>query len=140
MGPNLLAETLSILLRFILYSSAIIGDVSQAFLQLVLDQDDKGLTRFFWYRIVGNDKHGYETTGYITTYRCKRLPFGLTCSPLLREHADRHKQTYRRAASLLVNSTYVDGFAAGAENEVEVTALHYELTSLMRQIRLPMAK
>lgn len=40
----------------------------------------------------------------------------------------------------MVNSTYVDDFAAGAENEIEVIALYYELTSLMRQIRLPMAK
>ncbi|XP_023711286.1 uncharacterized protein LOC111866509 [Cryptotermes secundus] len=145
MGPNLLPETLSILLRFRLYPSAIIGDVSQAFLQLILDHDDRDLTRFLWYRVVGDDEHGYETTSDITTYRFKRLPFGLTCSPFLlaatlRELADRYKQTFPHAASLMVNSTYVDDFAAGAENEVEVIALYYELTSLMRQIPLPMAK
>jgi hypothetical protein len=145
MGPNLLPETLSILLIFRLYPLAIIGDVSQAFLQLVLDQDDTDLTRFIWYRVVGDDEHSYETTSDITTYHFQRLPFGLTCSPFLltatlRELADRHKKTFPHVASLLVNSTYVDDFAAGAENEVKVIALYYELTSLMRQIRLPMAK
>jgi hypothetical protein len=145
MGPNLLPETLSILVRFRIYPSAIIGDVSQAFLQLVLHPDDRDFTRFFWYRVVGDDEHGYETTTDITNYRFKRLSFGLTCSPFLmaatlRELSDRHKQTFPHAASILVNSTYVDDFAAGAENEVQLITLYYELTFLMRKIRLFMGK
>ena len=36
-GPNLLPEILAILLRLRLHYSAIVGDVMQAFLQLVLD-------------------------------------------------------------------------------------------------------
>jgi hypothetical protein len=95
--------------------------------------------------VVGDDEDGYETTSHITTYRFKRLPIGLTCNPFLlaatlRELADRHKKTFLHAASLLVNSIYVDDFAAGAETEVGVIALYYELTSLMKQIQLPMAK
>jgi hypothetical protein len=94
--------------------------------------------------VVG-DEHGYETTTDITSYRFKRLPFGLTCSPFLlaatlRQLADCHKQTFPHAAALLVNSTYIDDFAAGAVNEVQLIALYYELSSFMRQIRLPMAK
>ena len=40
----------------------------------------------------------------------------------------------------LWSTAHVDDFAAGTANEVEVIALYYELTSLMRQIQLPMAK
>ena len=52
MGPNLLPEILSILLRFRLHKYAILGDVSQAFLQISLDPTDRDLTRFLWYRFV----------------------------------------------------------------------------------------
>jgi len=56
------------------------------------------------------------------TYCFTRLPFGLTCSPFLlsaalREHADRHKGTFPTAAPLVDSNTYMDDFAAGAEND-----------------------
>jgi hypothetical protein len=51
MGPNLLPEIFPILLRFRLYPIAIVSDIMQAFLQLVLDEKDRDLTRFFWYKI-----------------------------------------------------------------------------------------
>jgi hypothetical protein len=38
MGPNFLPEILAILLRFRLHHSAIVGDITQAFLQLVLNE------------------------------------------------------------------------------------------------------
>jgi hypothetical protein len=56
MGPNLLPEILSTLLRFRLYPVGIIGDISQAFLQLSLDRNDRDLTRFFWYRVTTDDE------------------------------------------------------------------------------------
>ena len=46
MGPNLLPEKFSVLLRFRLHKCAILGDVSQAFLQITLDTKDRDLTRF----------------------------------------------------------------------------------------------
>jgi hypothetical protein len=41
MGPNLLPELLSLMLRFRQHPLAIIGDISQAFLQLTLHQRDR---------------------------------------------------------------------------------------------------
>jgi len=38
------------------------------------------------------------------------------------------------------NSTFMDDFAAGAENDDPVTSLYYELVNLMKQILLTMAK
>jgi len=51
MGPNLLPEILSVLFRFRLHKCAILGDVSQAFLQITLDPTDRDLTRFLWYHV-----------------------------------------------------------------------------------------
>jgi hypothetical protein len=73
------------------------------------------------------------------------LPFGLTCSPFflpatIRELADMYKAEFPTAAALVDNSTFMDDFSAGAENDDCVINLYYELLYLMNQIRLPMAK
>ena len=101
--------------------------------------------RFLWYRIVKEEDGNYDTTREIVTYRFTRLPFGLTCSPFLlsatiRELTDMYKAEFPTAATLVDNSTFMDDFAAGAENDVRITSLYYELVNLMNQLRLPMAK
>ena len=83
MGPNLLPEIFAILLRFRLHHTSIIGDITQAFLQLVLDEKERDLTRFFWYRITQDGEEHYHTMDGVMTNRFTRLPFGLTCSPFL---------------------------------------------------------
>ena len=122
MEPKLLPDIFAILLRFRLHFAAIISDIIQAFLQFTLDVKDRDLTRFFWYRIMQESEGHYCTTDEIMTYRFTRLPFGLTCSPFLlsaalSEHTDRHKGTFPTAAPLLDSNTFMDDFAAGAEND-----------------------
>ena len=82
-GPNLLPEIFAILIRFRLNFVAIVSDITQAFLQLVLDEEDRGLTRFFWYKITQDCEGHYHTTNEVMTYRFTRLLFSLTCSPFL---------------------------------------------------------
>jgi hypothetical protein len=106
MGPNLQPEILAVLLRFRWHHSAIVGDITQAFLQLVLDREYRDLTRFFWYRTIPEGEGRYHTTDEVIAYRFTRLPFGLTCSPFLltatlREHAERHKVTFPTVAPLI---------------------------------------
>ena len=79
------------------------------------------------------------------TYRFTRLPFGLTCSHVLlsstiRKLADMYKAEFPTATALVDNSTFVDDFSSGAENDDCVTNIYYELVHLMNQFRLPMAK
>lgn len=145
MGPNLLPEILAILLRFRLHPIAIVSDIREAFLQLVLDEKDRDLTRFLWYNVIEDSEGNYFTGNEVTTYRFTRLPFGLTCSPFLlsaalREHADRHKMRFPIAAPLIDSNTYMDDFAAGGESENHVIALYYELTALMKLLSFPLAK
>ena len=145
MGPNLLPEVFAILLRFRLHNIAIISDITQAFLQLALDENDRDLTRFFWYRITQDSEGHYHTTEEIMTYRFTRLPFGLTYSPFLlsatlREHAYRHKVTFHTAAPLVDSNMFMDDFARGAENDNGAVTIYYELTALMKLIKFPLAK
>ena len=102
MGPNFLPELFAILLRFRLSPRAIVGDIRQAFLHLQLEEKDRDLTRFFWYRIRRDEGH-YKTTDEVICIRFTRLPFGLTCSPFLlsvavRELATKHGDDFPLAA------------------------------------------
>jgi hypothetical protein len=51
-----------------------------------------------------------------------------------------YKSKFPTAANLVDSSTFMDDFAAGAESDDGVINLYYELTSMMNQTRLPMAK
>jgi len=79
------------------------------------------------------------------TYRFTRLPFGLTCSSFLlstalREHAQRHKSTFPTAAPLVDSNTFMDDFAADAENDNDTITIYYELNALMKLINFPLEK
>jgi hypothetical protein len=145
MGPNLLPELFAMLLRFRLPPVAITGDIHQAFLQLQLDEKDRDLTRFFWYRVTRDDRGEYITTDEVISYRFTRLSFGLTCSPFLpsasvRELAETHKDTFPTAAMLVDRSTFMDDFVAGADDDNGVIAIYYQLTALMQRYSFPMGK
>jgi hypothetical protein len=60
MGPNLLLGIFAMLLSFRLKPMAIVGYIQQAFLQLQLDEKDRDLRRFFWYRVTRDDRGNYS--------------------------------------------------------------------------------
>ena len=51
-----------------------------------------------------------------------------------------YKSEFPTAGALVYSSTFMDDFAAVAENDNCLTKLYYELISLMNRNRLPMAK
>ena len=51
-----------------------------------------------------------------------------------------HKDSFPTAAALVDSSTFMDDFAAGAEDSNSVITIYYQLTSLMRKISFPMGK
>jgi hypothetical protein len=60
MGPNLLPENFAIHVRFRLHFAVITNDITQTFLELTLDVKERGLTRFFWYRITQDSERHYD--------------------------------------------------------------------------------
>jgi hypothetical protein len=145
MGPNLLPEILATLLRFRLHRKAVVCDGSQAFLQLSLHENDRNLTRFFWYRLERDHDGHHHTTSDVIVYRFTRLPFDLTSSPFLlsatlRVLAVLYRAQYPTAAARLDESTFMDDFAASAEDDNHVITLYYELTELLKRMKLPLSK
>jgi len=90
-----------------------------------------------------NERH-HHTTDEVMIYSFTRLPYGLTCSPFLLstlvwEHADRHNIAFSTASPLIDSKTYMDDFAASAEDDNEAITIYYELTAIKKLINLPLA-
>ena len=94
-GPNLLALVFDILIRFRIYSSPLVTDMTAAFHQLQLHVDDRPWVQFVW-------------KGEIL--RFSRVPFGLNCGPFLLLHTLRHfyKTLEPALGKFLQSSTYMD--------------------------------
>ncbi|GFS28562.1 integrase catalytic domain-containing protein, partial [Nephila pilipes] len=133
------------LLRFRLSKIAITSDGSQAFLQLILADEDRDATRFLWYKTEYTSDGNLCIADEIVTYRFTRLPFGLTSSPFLlsaslRELATMYKQTYPIATKHIENNTYMDDFVIGTSTDTEAITLYREMLQLTSHISLPLAK
>ncbi|KAJ4430640.1 hypothetical protein ANN_19230, partial [Periplaneta americana] len=111
MGPNLLPEVLSILLRFRTYRTAIIGNIEQAILQLKLDRKDRFDQVFLVQPALRELAYLHKST----------FP---SAASLIDNST----------------STFMDDFVASRENDNQVISLYYELTQLMNIFSLPMVK
>jgi hypothetical protein len=82
-GPNLLPKLLKVLLRWRSHGHFIVGDVSKAFLQVLLHEDDQHRLIFRW--------PVYENGGWREKiYRFKHLIWGVNSSPFILNAAIRY--------------------------------------------------
>ena len=72
-GPSLLPDMVRLLVRFREYPVAFQADIRKAFFMIAVQEGDRKFLRFLW----PNDK------GAMVTWRLKKLPFGVNCSPFL---------------------------------------------------------
>ena len=75
-GPCLLPLIFDILLRFRIGDVALVADIKQAFLNIEIDEGDRGFLRFLWVENISEK-------GKIVVYRFLRVVFGVTSSPFL---------------------------------------------------------
>ena len=99
-GPSLLPELVDLLIRFRQYSVPFTGDITKAFLQLSLSEEERDFVRFLWDGDV---------------YRFKRVCFGLTCSPFLLNVTIQHhlKNSLKNVSKKMLESFYVDDLIMG---------------------------
>ena len=71
-----------ILLRLRTYPTIILANIEKAFLQIGIQEEDRKITRFLWFRDVDRPE---QVQGNLDTYRFCRVPFGIVCSPFLLE-------------------------------------------------------
>lgn len=82
-------ELLSTLIRFKAFKVAWIADITKAFRQIELTEEDAEVGRFFWF------EDPFDPNLQIICYRFRVVPFGLTCSFfILRAIIQKHIKLY----------------------------------------------
>lgn len=123
-GPVILPELCAVLLRFRFWPIGIIADVEKAFLQIGLQEEDRDLTRFWWFK----DSSKISAENNLQIYRFCRVPFGVISSPfLLGGTIQYHLATHHSdVAEKLANSIYVDNVVSGVYTDDEAAAFYRE--------------
>ena len=126
-GPNLMPSLCGMLVRFRLGSIVLLADVEKAFLQLSIQEQDRDVTRFLWYRDVSNP---HLVEGNLATYRFCRVPFGIICSPFLLEATVRyHLQSHNTPLATAAN-IYVDNVLLSAKSVDDAISMYHEAKTI----------
>ena len=109
-GPVLLPHIAGLLMRWRSYPIAISADIEKAFLQIDIDVHDRDKTQFLWPK----DPFSRDALKDVTTYRFRRVPFGLICSPFcLAGVLTHHFSKYSAEFPHLMDNVYVDNIIVG---------------------------
>ncbi|XP_064648538.1 uncharacterized protein LOC135500816 [Lineus longissimus] len=108
-GPSLMPSLIEILIRFRRWQVALTADVSKAFLQIGVREQDQSVHRFLW-----------DCNGTVRTMKFLRVPFGNKSSPfLLNATIKHHLATYplSLAREELEENLFVDDWLTGADTD-----------------------
>ena len=128
-GPTLQPTLEKTLLRFRSYCTAISGDISKMYREILLSPVDRPLHRFLWRKELTNTWQDYEM---------QRVTFGVTSSPylaiktLLQTAAD-FGQSFPEAQRHIRQSFYVDDFFGGADTVREASILRQQMNEILKQ-------
>ncbi|XP_065060233.1 uncharacterized protein LOC135687567 [Rhopilema esculentum] len=125
-GPNLVPLIFDVLLRLRAKRIALIGDLEKAFLNIIIQENDRNFLRFLWYDNV------FEKDPELATLRFSRLVFGLTSSPYVlnatvRHHLENYRQSDNEFVQTVEKSLYIDDFAFSLDTEEESFELYRKL-------------
>ncbi|XP_054711322.1 uncharacterized protein LOC129220912 [Uloborus diversus] len=138
-GPNLYPEIFEILLRFRYYPVAFTADIKQAFLQILLDKEDRDVTRFF-----STDSPTSDNIMPLV-YRFSTILFGLNSSSFLlsatlKHHFKKYKQLYPETVSILENNVYVDDVILSRDTVREALTTSLETIHIFKEASMQLHK
>lgn len=131
-GENIYNDLCGILIRARLKGILITADIAKAFLQMLLDKNDRDVTRFLW------PKDPFDVLSIIWIFRFTRVTFGIICSPIflalvLLIHFGKFLTELARE---LERNHYVDNLAFSAlKGKVYETCL--EVQNMLAQAGMP---
>eukprot|EP00117_Sycon_ciliatum_P035683 scpid49170/ scgid26997/ len=125
-GPKLQHDLVDILLRFRRHQVAVVCDISEMYMQVGVQEEDRRCLQFLWRPSPDSPTR---------TYRFNRLVFGLNASPFIAQFVSRHHATkvateYPLAADGINNSTYMDDTMDSVETDEEAVQLYTELMTV----------
>jgi hypothetical protein len=124
--PNRLNDLFKILLRFRQYEFALQADISEMFLRICLEPEDRKFHRFNW-----NGK----------IWQFVSIAFGVRCCPdisqkVITTHADSVKDHYPDAAKVVIDETYMEDSITSKQTEEILIKIAKQLIPLMRGINM----
>ena len=130
-GPNLAPLIFDILLRFRMKKVALIGDLEKAFLSIGIDPKQRDFLRFLWVDDINSDNPTIKTLKFTS------LAVGLTTSPYclnatIRQHLEGYRETSPDFVEHVINSLYVDDYAASQNSDVESFELYTQLKNVFQ--------
>ena len=125
-GPKLINSLPEVLLRFRRHRVAIIGDLREMFLQVILPEADRKFHKFVWLD---------RATNELVYYQFKVHCFGNRSSPAvaiftIKHHAEQNRAKYPRAAETVLESTIVDDNCDSVDTVAEALTLIKDLKQL----------
>ncbi|XP_062606698.1 uncharacterized protein LOC134268455 [Saccostrea cucullata] len=104
----------------IVYDCSLTTDIEKAFLNVGLEEEDRDVTRFFWFDEPTNPN------GTLVDYRFKSILFGATCSPfilnaVLMKHLKENASTWTQK---LTENLYVDNIISSFPTENELISFY----------------
>jgi len=133
-GPKLQNDLVDVLLRFRKHEVAVMSDVSEMYLQIGVNKNDRKYLRFLW-----------REQGKIIEFEFNRLVFGLNASPFLaqlvsQENARQFAEIYPRAAEAIIHSTYMDDTLDSVATVEEARELKKHLQFIWRAAGMEVKK
>ncbi|XP_035225711.1 uncharacterized protein LOC118198203 [Stegodyphus dumicola] len=130
-GPNLIEEIPAILLRFREKAIAVVSDISRAFLQTEVKEEDRRFLRFLW----------WEKKNKIKVYQHNRVLFGATCSPFLLSaiigyHLNKYPKQLKTVTDKLLKSFYIDNCVTSVDNASELEEFISKSTEIMAEAKM----
>ncbi len=127
-GPKMQREILDVLIRFRRAPVALIANISEMFLQVGLQKEDRPYHRFLW--------RDFDASKEPDVYEFQRLLFGNTASPFCSQyvlyiHAQTHRVDYPEAAESVDNSMYVDDLLDSTETVETAQHLQNQLSDVL---------
>jgi len=131
-GPIRLPDLCGVLLRFRTYFIAILSDIEKAFLQVGIQESERDVTRFLWFK---DPTRPDKVKGNLSVYRFCRVPFGIVCSPFLLEATLQYHlmQEGSDISKLICGNIYVDNVSLGADSVQEACCIYKEARTLFRK-------
>lgn len=140
-GPNLNPDLLSVLIKFRQHRVAMMADITKAFLQIGLNERDRDVLRFLWFR----EKPTPNSEPKLATLRMTRVPFGASSSPFLlaatiRHHLKKYEKKYPDEIKMLDQCLYVDDLITGADNVETALKLSQTAKEIMSNASMKLCK
>ncbi|XP_064474335.1 uncharacterized protein LOC135388617 [Ornithodoros turicata] len=126
-GPNLNPDLVSVLLNFTTHKVALVADEKQAFLEILIQEEDRDALRMLWWEHIP-----YTTeNNKLETWRMTRVTFGIASSTFLlaatiKAHLQSVKDKYPDTVRMLEKSVYVDDVIIGGSSDEDARKVYLE--------------